>query len=327
MTMFYQVPYRTTAKHYGMWWLPGLGEEGAMMQPSIETLPTSGLAASLAEKVKAIKADMSAGKLVFVPRETESGLKFTAWVFLYLGPDEALKMLDPMLGVALLAPELYDASGVVVSVPPELRAGHPVTKELWAAYEDGINRCKLMREEQGVLLLEPDKNLKAFLDWWRMIDPATLAANLAMNESDAAAKVSVPLGLYNYWATNPSATSVPGGLLARSGLPWTYILLFGAAAGAGYYLLRKSKRTRTQTARRSMPATVRQRRVTRNPSARADRSAKAYLSRLRGNEEIDAWGLARAVSDLSPIRAEQILNELVRKGELYQAGNWYGRSS
>jgi hypothetical protein len=266
MTLFYQVPYRTTPKHAGMWWLPGLGAEGAVVQPTIELLPTPDLVA-LADRVKAIKGDMAAGKLVFVPRNTPQVREFARWVLAYCEDDEARKMLDPMLGLTLGQAELYDASGKVVVVPPELRAGHPVDKELWAVYEDGIDRCKLMREEQGVLLLEPDKDLKAFLDWWRVIDPATLAANLAINESGAIVtfapvKLGVPQGLYNYWVTNPTATSVPDRLLARAGFPWMYFLAGVAAGGAvGYYLIRKPKRgaASTRTRRSSSVATTRRR--------------------------------------------------------------------
>jgi len=61
----------------------------------------------------------------------------------------------------------------------------------------------------------------------------------------------------------------------------------------------------------------------RNPGADATRDARAYFSRMHHSEEINPWGLSRAVPGLTPIMAEQVLDKLVREGKAYCVGSWY----
>ena len=48
----------------------------------------------------------------------------------------------------------------------------------------------------------------------------------------------------------------------------------------------------------------------------------AEFSNMRPDEEIDAWGMARAVH-VEPLLAEQVLNQLVQEGLAVKEGNWY----
>lgn len=53
------------------------------------------------------------------------------------------------------------------------------------------------------------------------------------------------------------------------------------------------------------------------------KDVEAYLSRFKVGDAIDAWGLARAVRGLEPIRAEQILDAHVKDGSFKKDGKWY----
>jgi DNA-binding transcriptional regulator YhcF (GntR family) len=48
----------------------------------------------------------------------------------------------------------------------------------------------------------------------------------------------------------------------------------------------------------------------------------AEFSKMRPDEEIDAWGMARATG-VEPLTAEHVLNQLVQEGIAVKEGNWY----
>jgi hypothetical protein len=54
----------------------------------------------------------------------------------------------------------------------------------------------------------------------------------------------------------------------------------------------------------------------------ADQKVRTEFSKMNPNEEVDAWGMARLVS-VEPLRAEQVLNQLVQEGVANKEGNWY----
>lgn len=53
-----------------------------------------------------------------------------------------------------------------------------------------------------------------------------------------------------------------------------------------------------------------------------DQKVRAEFGKMDPNEEVDAWGMARLVS-VEPLRAEQVLNQLVQEGIANKNGNWY----
>lgn len=53
---------------------------------------------------------------------------------------------------------------------------------------------------------------------------------------------------------------------------------------------------------------------------------QAYLSKMPIEEEVDAWGMARATG-IEPISANIALDRMVTGGLLVRRGSWYSKNS
>ena len=58
----------------------------------------------------------------------------------------------------------------------------------------------------------------------------------------------------------------------------------------------------------------------------SDELVQAYLSKMPQDEEIDAWGMARAIG-IEPVSANIALDRMVTGRLLVRRGSWYSKNS
>ncbi len=191
MGLFYKAPYRTTARHAGRWWLPGLGAVGTTEMVTIPAAPSP------------------------------EGMKFSLW----------LRELPDRSIMDSLRMHAEEAGAGLISIP----------KAIYDMYEDAKVRLRKMIEEGCIPLDEwdakPIEQVQAFGAWWQDNDPSTYAVVSADTDLRCISRKA-----FEYWQAYPDVTTVPeeifGHEKAFAHTTLGQVSLFGAAAVAGYYVMK-----------------------------------------------------------------------------------------
>jgi len=191
MSGFYTYPYRTTVKHAGRWWLPGLGS-----------------------------TDM-----VSLPQQSDEGSKFMGWV----------NAQDTFAGQTFgeaVGTMIDEAHGVLLSIPKSVHDAYLAAR---ARFDKLVHRdgCIPMVELQERWADTPETAMQ-FESWWLEHDPATFPF--------IGADACVPRKVFEYWQSHSEDTVVPewvfGHEKAFAQTTLGKVSLFGAAAVAGYYVMK-----------------------------------------------------------------------------------------